>query len=34
MTDHVTPQQFEEAGGTEDWKVLGEADVATTRGRA
>ena len=24
MTDHITPQQFEAAGGTEDWRVLGE----------
>ena len=25
MTDHITPQQFEDgAGGTEDWRVLGE----------
>ena len=24
MTDHIMPQQFEEAGGTEDWRVLGE----------
>ena len=24
MTDHITPQQFEDSGGTEDWRVLGE----------
>ena len=24
MTDHITAQQFEDAGGTEDWRVLGE----------
>jgi len=24
MTDHITPQQFEVAGRTEDWRVLGE----------
>ena len=24
MTDHITAQQFEEAGGTNDWSVVGE----------
>ena len=24
MTDHMMAQQFEDAGGTEDWSVLGE----------
>ena len=24
MTDQITPQQFEDAGGTEDWRGLGE----------
>jgi 4a-hydroxytetrahydrobiopterin dehydratase len=24
MTHHITPEQFEAAGGTEDWRVLGE----------
>ncbi len=24
MTDHLMAQQFEDAGGTEDWSVVGE----------
>jgi hypothetical protein len=30
MTDRISPRQFEEAEGIEDWRVLGEVPASTS----